>query len=99
LKIGRRDGIMRLVARPKPIHDLFSVPAGTVPQQDAEYGESGPLFPPEVFEKHQGKWVALKGMKLIAVRDTEEELRAKFGPQRLGVEFFHVPRDSDILIL
>jgi hypothetical protein len=79
--------------------DLFSVPVGTVPQEDAEDGVSGRLFPPEVFAKHQGKWVALKGLELVAVGDTEDELRAEFGPQRLGVEYFHVPRDSDILIL
>ena len=79
--------------------DLFSVPAGTVPQEDSEYAECGHLFPPEVFGKHQGKWVALKGLQLVAVRDTEEELRAEFGRQRLGLRFFDVPRDSDVHIL
>jgi hypothetical protein len=79
--------------------DFFSVPAGTVPQEDREYAECGSQFPPEVFEKHQGKWVALNGLELIAVRDTEEELRAEFGKQRLGLTYFHVPRDDEILIL
>jgi hypothetical protein len=79
--------------------DLFSVPAGTIPQEDSEYAECGHLFPPEVFEKHQGKWVAMKGFELVAVRDTEDELRAEFGGQRLGLRFFDVPKDSDILIL
>jgi hypothetical protein len=79
--------------------DLFSVPVGTVPQEDAEYGESGPLFPPEVFAEHQGKWVALRGFELLAVRDTRKELREEFGLHHPGILFFDVPKDSDILIL
>jgi len=79
--------------------DLFSVPAGTVPQEDAEYAESGPQFPPEVFAKHQGKWVALRGFELLAVRDTRQQLREEFGLHHPGITFFDVPKDSDILIL
>jgi hypothetical protein len=79
--------------------DLFSVPAGSVPQEDPEYAECGHLFPPEVFEKHQGKWVALKGWDILAVRDTRKELREEFGLHHPGITFFDVPSDDDILIL
>jgi len=79
--------------------DFFSVPAGTVPQEDSEYAECGHLFPPEVFAKHQGKWVAMKGLELVAVRDTRQQLREEFGLHHPGIDFFDVPKDSDILIL
>lgn len=53
---------------------------------------SSPI-PAEAYE-HRGKWVALQGTRLIAVRDTSEELRKEFGHRRTEVIFFHVPETS-----
>ncbi len=40
---------MSAVAKPEQIHDLFSVPAGTVPQVDPEHGvDHSPSFPAEI---------------------------------------------------
>jgi hypothetical protein len=48
-------------------------------------------------DEHRGKWVALDAQdKVVAVRDTGEELREEFGDQHLGVIFFHVPT-SDLI--
>jgi hypothetical protein len=65
---------MPLVARPEPIDDFFSVPVGTVPQVDPEHSEDHSVpFPPEVND-HRGKCVAIRGDKIIAVRDTDIQL-------------------------
>jgi len=71
--------------------DLFSVPLGYVdPDQGPDDGWSPSPIPPEAFE-HRGKWLALRGRKIVAVRDTRAELRKEFGHRRTGVVFFHVP--------
>jgi len=71
--------------------DLFSVPLGYVdPDQGPDNGVSLPAIPPEAFE-HRGKWLALRGRKILAVRDTRAELRKEFGHRRTGLIFFHVP--------
>ncbi len=75
--------------------DLFSVPAGTVPQVDAEDGvDDSPPFPPEI-DDHRGKWVAIRGSELIAVRDTAGELFDEFGRLHPGITFYRVPT-SDV---
>ena len=75
--------------------DLFSVPAGTVPQVDPEHGEDHSVpFPPEI-DDHRGKYVAIRGGKIIAVRDTKRELLDEFGLLHPGIRFFRVPT-SDV---
>jgi hypothetical protein len=75
----------------QPMDDLFSVPLGYVdPDQGPDNELSLPAIPAEAFE-HRGKWVAFRGRKILAVRDTRAELRTEFGDQHLGVIFFHVP--------
>jgi hypothetical protein len=75
--------------------DLFSVPVGTVPQEDLEDGVDDSLpFPPEIND-HRGKWVAIRGSEMIAVRDTERELFDEFGLLHPGITFFRVPT-SDV---
>lgn len=72
--------------------DLFSVPLGYVdPDQGPDDGISTvPAIPDEAFD-HRGKWVALRAGKLLAVRDTSEELWDEFGDRAAEVSFFHVP--------
>jgi hypothetical protein len=72
--------------------DLFSVPLGYVdPDQGPDDGVSTvPAIPDEAFE-HRGKWLALRGRKILAIRDSRAELRKEFGHRRTEVVFFHVP--------
>ncbi|MFI4992655.1 MAG: hypothetical protein ACHQCH_03425 [Solirubrobacterales bacterium] len=73
--------------------DFFSVPLGYVdPDQgpDDDDRVSPSPIPPEAYE-HRGKWLALRGRKILAIRDTEAELREEFGHRRTEVIFFHVP--------
>jgi hypothetical protein len=71
--------------------DLFSVPVGTVPQTDPEDSVDHSLpFPAEI-DDYRGKWVAVRRGKILAVRDTEADLRKALGAQQLGVTLFHVP--------
>jgi Family of unknown function (DUF5678) len=71
--------------------DLFSVPAGTVPQVDPEHGvDQSTSFPAEI-DDYLGKWVAVRRDDIIAVRDTEEDLLETLGEDQLGVTLFHVP--------
>ena len=71
--------------------DLFSVPAGTVPQIDPEHGiDHSPSFPAEM-DDYLGKWVAVQWDEIIAVRDTEAELRKALGNKQFGLTLFHVP--------
>jgi hypothetical protein len=75
--------------------DLFSVPAGTVPQVDPEHGEDHSVpFPPEI-DNHRGKWVAISSGKIIAVRDTQRELFDEYGLLHPTIRFFRVPT-SDV---
>jgi hypothetical protein len=86
---------MPTVAKPKPIDDLFSVPAGTVPQVDPEHGVDHSIpFPAEI-DDHRGRWVAVHRGKILAVRDTEAQLRKALGHAHSGVRLFHVPA-SDV---
>jgi hypothetical protein len=75
--------------------DFFSVPLGYVdPDQRPDDDVLSPSpIPPEAFE-HRGKWLALRGRKILAVRDTRAELRKEFGHRRTEVVFFHVPVSS-----
>jgi hypothetical protein len=73
------------------VDDLFSVPLGYVdPDQGPDDGVSTSSIPPEAFE-HPGKWVALRGRKIVAISDTHEELLAALGDRRSKVSLFHVP--------
>jgi hypothetical protein len=75
------------------MYDLFARPIGSEPPDQNNDDEgvvlSSPI-PPEAFE-HRGKWVALRGARVIAVRDTQDELRDEFDGRRTEVVFFHVP--------
>jgi hypothetical protein len=72
--------------------DLFSVPAGTVPQVDPEHGvDHSGSFPAEM-EDYLGKWVAVRRGEIVAVADTEADVRTALGDDQLGVRLFHVPR-------
>jgi hypothetical protein len=74
------------------MYDLFARPIGSEPPNQKNYENvklSSPI-PAEAYE-HRGKWVALQGTRIIAVRDTEEELCGEFGHRRTEVIFFHVP--------
>ncbi len=46
---------------------------------------------PPVAYDYPGKWLLLGAAKILAIRDTEEELAKEFGDCRTGVTFFHVP--------
>lgn len=71
--------------------DLFSVPLGYVdPDQGPDDGVSVSSIPPEAFE-HPGKHVALRGRKIVAVKDTLTELLEALGDRSSEVSFFHVP--------
>ncbi len=73
------------------MNDLFSVPLGYVgPDQGPDGEMSLQSVPPEAFE-HRGKWVALRGGRLIAVADTWDELLEELGERRSEVSFFEVP--------
>jgi hypothetical protein len=73
------------------VDDLFSVPLGYVdPDQGPDNELSLPSIPAEAFE-HRGKWLALRGRKILAIRDSRAELRKEFGHRRTEVRFFHVP--------
>jgi len=74
--------------------DFFSVPAGFAdPSQDSDDEVLPSPVPPEAF-KHRGKWLALHGRRILAVKDTEAELRKEFADRRSVVSFFHVPTTS-----
>jgi hypothetical protein len=75
--------------------DLFSVPAGTVPQVDPEHGVDGGRFIPEL-ENHRGKWVATNGRGIVAVRDTEPELLQALGAKRRRLRVYQVPATEHI---
>jgi hypothetical protein len=49
-----------------------------------------PAVPDEAFD-YRGKWVASRGGKLVAVRDTREELLEELGDRRSQVSLYHVP--------
>jgi hypothetical protein len=71
--------------------DLFSVPVGTVPQDDPEHGvDESPSFPAEI-DDYLGKWVAVRQDEIIAVADTEADVRKAIGEDQFGVTLFHVP--------
>lgn len=69
--------------------DFFSVPAGYA-DPDEKDGVSISPVPPDAYD-HPGKWLALRGGQVIAVKDTEAELRDEFGDRCLGMTFFYVP--------
>jgi len=76
--------------------DLFSVPLGYVdPDQGPDDELSPSPIPPEAFE-HRGKWLALRGRKVLAVRDTRAELRQEFGLHHPGITFFNVPETRNL---
>jgi hypothetical protein len=80
-----------LFAKVRGMDDLFSVPLGYVdPDQGPDDGMSPSPVPPEAFD-HRGKWLALHAGKVLAVRDTPEELWDEFGDRSAEVSFFHVP--------
>lgn len=71
--------------------DLFSVPAGTVPQVDPDHGvDHSSSFPAEM-EDYLGKWVAVRRGEILAVADTEADVRKALGKEQLGIRLFHVP--------
>jgi len=71
--------------------DLFSVPVGTVPQVDPENGaDHSGSFPAEM-EDYLGKWVAVRRGEIVAVADTETDVRKALGDDQLAVRLFHVP--------
>jgi hypothetical protein len=71
--------------------DLFAVPAGTVPQVDPEHGEDHSGSFPAEMEDYLGKWVAVRDEEIIAVADTEADVRKALGEDALGFTLFHVP--------
>jgi hypothetical protein len=74
------------------MYDLFARPIGSEPPNPKNYENvvlSSPI-PAEAY-KHRGKWVALHGCRMLAVRDTSAELRKEFGHRHHEVSFFHVP--------
>jgi hypothetical protein len=73
-----------------PLEDFFSVPAGYVgPSEGGSRGLSPSPVPPDAYD-HPGKWLALRSRKILAIKDTWEELESEFGDRR-EVSFFHVP--------
>lgn len=76
--------------------DFFSVPLGTTAPDEPE--ESVGISPvPAEAAKYRGKWLALSAGKIIAVRDTADELRKELGDRHLGITFFRVPPSRVIL--
>ena len=73
-----------------PLEDFFSVPAGYVGPGEGESGTSISPIPPDAYD-HPGKWLLLGAGKVLAIRNTWEELEREFGDRRTGVTFFHVP--------
>jgi hypothetical protein len=83
--------MMRTVTTPEQIIDLFAVPAGTVPQVDPEHSvDHAPSFPAEI-DNYLGKRVAVRNDEIIAVADTEADVRKALGDDEFGVTLFHVP--------
>ncbi len=73
-----------------PLEDFFSVPAGYVgPEEHGSRGLSASPIPPDAYD-YPGKWLALSSRKILAIKDTWEELESEFGDRR-EVSFFHVP--------
>ncbi len=70
--------------------DLFSVPLGYAAPGEEEDGVSISPVPPDAYD-HPGKWLALHAAQILAVRDTEAELRNEFEDRAAEVSFFHVP--------
>lgn len=70
--------------------DFFSVPLGYVGPGEGESGSSISPVPPDAYD-HPGKWLLLGKGKVLAIRDTREELETEFGDHRTGVTRFHVP--------
>jgi len=87
---------MPSVARPEAIDDFFSVPLGTVPAGEPDESFDGSVPFPKEINDYRGKWVAVSGTKIIAVRATEALLRKALGDQHLGVTLFHVPTSENI---
>jgi hypothetical protein len=74
--------------------DFFSAPSDYIEtSQDSNDEVSPSPVPPDAF-KHRGKWLALHGRRILAIRDTEAELRKEFADRRSVVSFFHVPTTS-----
>ena len=70
--------------------DLFSVPIGYAAPGEEEDGISISPVPPDAYD-YPGKWLALRAGQILAVRDTEAELRSEFEDRRAEVSFFYVP--------
>jgi hypothetical protein len=71
--------------------DFFSVPVGYVgPDEGGDRRVSISPVPPDAYD-HPGKWLALGAGKILAIRDTWEELESEFGDRGREVSFFHVP--------
>jgi len=71
--------------------DFFSVPVGYVGPDERGSGRiSASPIPPNAYD-HPGKWLALGARKILAIKDTREELESEFGDRRREVSFFHVP--------
>ena len=69
--------------------DFFSVPAGYADPDEKDAVSISPV-PADAYE-HPGKWLALRGGQVGAVKDTYGELEDEFGDPSLGVTFFYVP--------
>lgn len=70
--------------------DFFSVPAGYVGPDERGSGSSASPVSPDAYD-HPGEWLLLGKGKVLAIRDTREELEKEFGERRTGVTRFHVP--------
>ena len=70
--------------------DLFSVPIGYAAPGEEEDGISPSPVPPDAYD-HPGKWLALHGGRILAIRDQEVELRDEFEDRAAEVSFFYVP--------
>jgi hypothetical protein len=72
--------------------DFFDLPLGYIaPDPDPDDDSIGVSpIPPGAYD-HPGKWLGLRAGKLLAIRDTSEELEALFGARPHQVSFFHVP--------
>jgi hypothetical protein len=73
------------------MNDLFSVPLGYIdPNQGPDNELSLPAIPSEAFE-HPGKYLALRGRRIVAMSDTRKQLLKALGDRRSEVVLFHVP--------
>ena len=72
-----------------PMDDFFSVPSGYA-DPDEKDAVSVASIPADAYE-HPGKWLALSGGQVIAIKDTYGELRDELEDPSLKVSFFHVP--------